>query len=124
MDTGSIIDPENAIPFHADELSIDDYATLTGKSKKSDKDLENTDQKKKLKYYSSNHANAYLNSKQSGKNEILHSQVSSGGGAMSSSKHARKAIENRRNSALSPKTASETIKGLQSVALIQKASLE
>lgn len=38
MDTGSVIDPDNIIPFPADDLSIDDYALLTGKSKKSDID--------------------------------------------------------------------------------------
>jgi hypothetical protein len=31
IDTGSMIDQGNVAPFHADELSIDDYVVLTGK---------------------------------------------------------------------------------------------
>jgi len=33
IDTGSMIDPDSVMPFHADELSIDDYIALSGKSK-------------------------------------------------------------------------------------------
>jgi len=73
-----------------------------------------------LKKYSSNQEPT----SKSKKNDLLHLQVPLGGTATTSSKNAKKEMEDRRNLAMSPKNISESTKGLQSVALIQKSSLE
>ena len=60
-------------------------------------------------------------------NEVLHSQVLTAGpsgAATVASKHARKTIENRRNSAISPKHGHESSVGktIQTVSLVQTKS--
>ena len=59
------------------------------------------------------------------KNEVLYSQANFAGiSGTNTSKHARKMVENRRNSAISPKHGGDSSKATQSVTLAKQQALD
>ena len=107
----SIIETEAAPPFQADEVSIDQFG-LAGVSTKLHKDEElrikttNTNEQKKGKQMLIDiELNERIaNPKQrSTANEVLNQITGPSGSVTTTTKHARKMVDNRRDSAISPK---------------------
>lgn len=126
---GSIIDTDTANPFIPDEISIDDFAVITGAKRRdgetkmvSEKEAYLTDQKnkKRLPMHTENTAQV-PQGRTIRANEVIHQQTTPAGAAALNPKQTRKVIDHRRNSAMSPKV-SDSSKGIQSVALMQKSN--
>ena len=127
----SIIETEAAPPFQADEVPIDQFG-LAGVSTKLHRDEElriqrtntNNDQKKGKQLLIDIELNERIaNPKQrSTANEVLNQMIGPSGSVTLTTKHARKVVDNRRGSAISPKNQESKV--LASVALVHKAGYE